>query len=141
MNVNRIQTKLLKSMLEGHGVSYGKLDNDKIYLSSDGVVAYVFNAKELMIDLSKCKLFDVANIWNESGYQILKMGQNLKISKNGKTIMRELIGDFGSVYVDHKRFADFDLPEIYGKSAEDAVLIKEYGKTVGLIMPIRYDEG
>ncbi len=139
MKTQEIQIKIFKAMLKDQRVSYGELDENRVYVSTDGVTAYVLNRCDVMFDLSKCRIFNGLKLFDESEYHPLRMGENLKITSDGRFMLRELVGDFGSVYIENKRFNDFTLPEIYGKSPTDAVLIKEYGRVAGIIMPIKYN--
>ena len=139
MKVDSIQNKVFKALLDHKNVRYGNIDDKTIYVTYDGYTAYVLDKNDVMFDLNKCQLMPDNDLFDESKYVPVKMGENLKIDRFGKKVMRELVGDFGSVFVDNSLFSVFSLPEIYGKSKYDPVLIKEYGRLAGIIMPVKYN--
>ena len=114
---------------------------DKIFVTTDGVVGYIFNEVDFYIDKSKMNKVDgmkqVIDCDMSKQEPVEPAGCTQKIDKR---VAVELENKNFKVYLDEKLIERFGYVEdltYYGKSSKSPVYVFEGEQLVGLIMPMR----
>lgn len=144
MNYNKAQKEIFEALLKGKRVCKYFIDDANVFVTADGakgfifpVASVMFNAEKLR-DINDLKIAEVVKDGNE-----LVLTEDMRISSDGKTLMRRLKGNRKNVFVNIKFLGYFHNAKYW--QADDArgiIVVTENMSAniknipVGVIMPI-----
>lgn len=141
MNTKRAQREILNDLLAGKKGVTCQLDDDHIFVSSNGYVGYVFDKSEFFIETKNMSESNGGIIDKKVFHcdaNLCTVTSDMKLL-NGKTACVKLVQGNRDVWVDRKYLKNFDDLEearFYQGTHRGMIYITEYDRFVGVVVPM-----
>ena len=148
MNIIKAQKTIFNALLSGKQVRRCEHDKDNVFITVDGIIAYVLPYSVLQVNLDRIKemrnQIDTLSIVKEEN--IFRLTREMLIKEHPKELYRKLTNGDRNVFINQKYLEYFQNPKFYQKEKNQMVVVTEdisvtrKNVIVGIIMPVRVEE-